>query len=87
MLRFGYLNAVEATSRRFMAPGEYAYWLEGDPAARDYPGPSGDIVVRKGQVRDGGPLSRRACRISSWNSWPKEAAYLHQRWYEFASTF
>ena len=87
MLRFGYLNAVEATSRRFMAANEYAYWLEGKPAARDYPGPFGDIVVRKGQVRDGGPFSRRVCRIASWNSWPKEADYLLRRWDEFASTF
>ncbi len=87
MLRLGYFNAVETTSRHFTAPGEYAYWLEGKPAAADYPGPSGDIVVRKGRVRDGGPFSRRACRISSWNSWPREEVYLHDRWYEFVSAF
>jgi putative spermidine/putrescine transport system substrate-binding protein len=87
MLRFGYFNAVEATSRRFMTADEYAYWIGGKPAARDYNGPSGDIVVRKGQLRNGGPLSRRACRIASWNSWPREAAYLFRRWSEFASAF
>ena len=87
MLRSGYLNAVEATSRRFMPADEYAYWLEGKPAARNYKSPSGDIVARKGQVRDGGPFTRRACRIASWNSWPREAGHLQQRWYEFASTF
>ena len=87
MLRSDYLNAVEATSRRFMPADEYAYWLEGKPAARNYKGPSGDLVVRKGQMRDGGPFTRRACRIASWNSWPREADHLQQRWYEFASTF
>ena len=78
MLRFGYFNAVEATSRLFMPGDEFAYWVEGKPAARDYKGPSGDIVVGKGDVRDGGPFARRACRIASWNSWPSEAEHYLQ---------
>ena len=77
MLRSGYLSAVEATSRRFMPADEYAYWLEGKPAARDYKSPSGDIVARKGRTADGGPFTRRACRIASWNSWPREAGHFH----------
>jgi len=87
MLRSGYLNAVESTARRFMPADEFAYWLEGKPAARDYKSPSGDIVARKGQFRDGGPFTRRACRIANWNTWPREADYLQQRWLEFSSTF
>ena len=87
MLRFGYFNAVEQTARAFIGRNEYAYWLEGKPAARDFVGPFGDKVVRRGQVRDGGPFSRRACRIASWNSWPREATHLQRRWDEFASNF
>ena len=87
MLRANFLNAAQATSRRSMPADEYAYWLEGKPAARNYKSPSGDIVARKGTFRDGGPFTRRACRIASWNSWPREADHLHQRWSEFASTF
>jgi putative spermidine/putrescine transport system substrate-binding protein len=87
MLRFGYFNAVADTARRFMGQNEYAYWVDGRPADRDYLGPYGDKVVRRGQVRDGGPFSRRACRIASWNSWPREAARIERRWSEFASTF
>jgi putative spermidine/putrescine transport system substrate-binding protein len=87
MLRFGYFNAVEGTARAFMGRNEYAYWVEGAAAARDFVGPFGDKVVRKGQVRDGGPFSRRACRIASWNSWPREATHLERRWQEFASMF
>jgi len=87
MLRSDFLNAAQATSRRFMSADEYAYWLEGKPAARDYKSPSGDIVARRGTTRDGGPFTRRACRIASWNSWPREANHFHQRWAEFASTF
>jgi putative spermidine/putrescine transport system substrate-binding protein len=87
MLRSNFLNAVQATSRRFMPADEYAYWLEGKPAARNYRSPTGDIVARTGTTRDGGPFTRRACRIASWNSWPREADHLHRRWSEFASTF
>src|SRR5262245_21504468 len=79
-LRQGYYNAVQETSRRFMAPGEYAYWLEGRPADRNYPGPYGNTSVRRGQTRDGGSLAGRACRISSWNSTPREYDYLVERW-------
>jgi putative spermidine/putrescine transport system substrate-binding protein len=87
MLRLGYLTAVATPSRRFMSAAEYAYWLEGTPAAGNYKNPDGDIVARRGQVRDGGSFTRRACRIASWNSWPREAERLQQRWFEFASTF
>jgi putative spermidine/putrescine transport system substrate-binding protein len=87
MLRFGYFNAVAETARAFMGRNEYAYWVDGKPADRDYPGPYGDKVVRRGHLRDGGPFTRRACRIASWNSWPAEATLLQRRWYEFVSTF
>ena len=87
ILRSGYLTAVATPSRRFMSADEYAYWLEGKPAAMDYRNPSGDIVARKGQVADCGPFTRRTCRIASWNSWPREADHLQERWSEFASTF
>ena len=86
-LRSGYLNAVASTSRRFMSADEYAYWLDGKPAAGNYKSPDGDFVARKGHVRDGGPFTRRACRIACWNSQPREADYLLERWLEFASMF
>ena len=86
-MREGYYSAAQATSRRLVAPGEYAYWIEGKPANRTYPGPFGDKEVRKGQFRDGGSLARRACRISSWNSTPSKKQYFHERWNQFISTF
>ena len=33
LLRQGYYTGVQATSRRFMAPGEYGYWMEGEPGS------------------------------------------------------
>jgi putative spermidine/putrescine transport system substrate-binding protein len=87
LLREGYYSAVQATSRRFMEPGEYAYWIAGKPADRVYPGPFGDSSVRKGRVHDGGSLTSRACRISSWNSTPRQEQYFVERWQQFISTF
>jgi putative spermidine/putrescine transport system substrate-binding protein len=87
LLQEGYYSAVQGTSRRFMAPGEYAYWIEGKPADRAYAGPFGDTSVRKGQVRDGGSLVQRACRISSWNTTATQDSHLFERWQQFTSTF
>jgi putative spermidine/putrescine transport system substrate-binding protein len=87
LLQEGYYSAVQATSRRFMAPGEYAYWIEGRRADRAYPGPFGDKSVPKGGVREGGSLAQRACRISSWNSTPTQFPYFLERWQHFLSTF
>jgi putative spermidine/putrescine transport system substrate-binding protein len=85
LMRDGYYNAVQATSRRFVAPGEYAYWIEGKPADRNYAGPFGDVSVREGQTRDGGSFARRACRISVWNTRARE--YVAKRWNEFELSF
>lgn len=87
MLRSGYHNAVQATSRPFMPAGEYAYWVQGKPAAQNYRDPYGDDSVAVGQVRDGGSLATRVCRISSWNSTPRQQRYFLERWNEFISTF
>jgi putative spermidine/putrescine transport system substrate-binding protein len=83
MMRGGYYSAVQATSRTFVDPAEWAYWVEGKPAAKNLPGPFGDVTIRKGQVRDGGSLARRARKFASWNSIFRERAYQAQRWYEF----
>ena len=83
MMRLGYYNAVQATSRRFVDPAEWDYWIAGKPAARNLPGAFGDVTIRKGQVRDGGSFPRRTCRYASWNSVFREHAYQERRWRDF----
>jgi putative spermidine/putrescine transport system substrate-binding protein len=83
MMRSGYYSAAQATSRRFVETPEWDYWIEGKPAARDLPGPFGDVTIRKGQVRDGGSFVRRACRYASWNSIFREHKYQERRWRDF----
>jgi putative spermidine/putrescine transport system substrate-binding protein len=83
MLRLGYYNGVQATSRRFVDPAEWDYWIAGKPAAKNLPGAFGDVTIRKGQVRDGGSFTRRACGYASWNSVFREHAYQERRWHDF----
>jgi putative spermidine/putrescine transport system substrate-binding protein len=85
MMKQGYYNAVQETSRKHVEPTEYAFWILGKPAAKDLPGPFGDVSINKGQVRDGGSFVKRACKYSSWNSYFKENTYQVKRWNEFLS--
>ena len=83
-LRSGYLNAVAAPSRRFMPADEYAYWLEGKPAAMNYKSPSGDIVARKGHVTGRRPvhasrLPDRELELLAERSGPPPAALVRVR--------
>jgi putative spermidine/putrescine transport system substrate-binding protein len=82
-MRVGYYNPVQKTTRPLVSPAEWDYWIAGKPAARDLPGAFGDVTIRKGQVRDGGPYSRRACRYACWNSVFREHAYQERRWHAF----
>ncbi len=84
MMRQGYYNSVQETSRQFVEPEEWDYWIEGKPAAKDLPGITGQVGdIKAGQVRDGGSFVDRACHYSSWNSYFEENEYQVQRWNEF----
>jgi putative spermidine/putrescine transport system substrate-binding protein len=85
MMRVGYYHAVQATSRRFVDPAEWDYWIGGKPAAKDLPGAFGDVTIRKGQARDGGSFVRRACRFACWDSIFRNHAYQERRWRDFVT--
>jgi putative spermidine/putrescine transport system substrate-binding protein len=85
MMRQGYYNAVQETSREFVEPFEWDYWIDGKEAAEPIPNPFGQETegIPVGSVRDGGSFVERACRYSSWNSLMDEQQYQVQRWNEF----
>jgi putative spermidine/putrescine transport system substrate-binding protein len=84
MMRQGYYNAVQETSRQYVEPEEWAFWIDGQAAAKDLPGITGQVGdVKAGQVRDGGSFLDRACNYSTWNSHPQEEEYMIERWNEF----
>jgi putative spermidine/putrescine transport system substrate-binding protein len=80
MMRLGYYHAVQATSRRFVEPAEWDYWIAGKPAAKNLPGAFGDVTIRRGWMRDGGSFAKRACRYAAWNSIFRHHAYQERRW-------
>ena len=47
------------------------------------PDPFGNIVAKKGEVRDGGSYWNRFKNIAVWNSIMTENDYLVKRWTEF----
>ena len=67
-------------------PAEYDYWYGGKAASKDLPGITGQVGdIKKGQVRDGGSFTTRACKYSSWNSYFTQNQYQVDKVNQFLS--
>ncbi|MDS0859605.1 ABC transporter substrate-binding protein [Burkholderia pseudomultivorans] len=86
MARQGFYIANPERARRCMDEPEWAYWYNGEPAASDLPGPTGQHRNIAGQLRDGGDYAARMSRIAVWDSVMDEHNYLVRRWSEFLRT-
>ncbi|WP_084544651.1 ABC transporter substrate-binding protein [Derxia gummosa] len=83
--RQGYYAAVLDTAKAKMEPYEWAYWMEGKPAAKDIKAPDGTVLEKAGKVRDGGSYEQRMGGIACWNSIMDENTYMVQKWNEFVA--
>ena len=83
--RQGYYSAVLETAKAKMEPYEWAYWMEGKPAAQDIKSPSGDVLEKAGKIRDGGSYEQRMGGIACWNALMDENTYMVQKWNEFVA--
>jgi putative spermidine/putrescine transport system substrate-binding protein len=84
MMRQGYYNGAQEPTRAFVEPEEWDFWIEGQPAAKDLPGITGQVGdIKAGQVRDGGSFIDRACQYATWNSYFDENEYQVTKWNEF----
>ena len=83
--RQGYYSAVLDTAKAKMEAYEWAYWIEGKPASQDIKSPHGDVLAKKGDVRDGGSYEARMGGIACWNAVMDENAYMVQKWNEFVA--
>jgi putative spermidine/putrescine transport system substrate-binding protein len=81
--RQGYYSAVLETARDKMQPYEWAYWMEGKPAAQDIKAPDGTLLEKAGTVRDGGSYEARMGAVACWNAVMDENDYLVKKWNEF----
>ncbi|MEV8470292.1 extracellular solute-binding protein [Ralstonia sp. UNC404CL21Col] len=83
--RQGYYSAVLDTAKAKMEPYEWAYWMEGKPAAKDIKSPHGDVLAKAGSVRDGGSYEQRMGGIACWNAVMDENEYMVRKWNEFVA--
>jgi putative spermidine/putrescine transport system substrate-binding protein len=83
--RQGYYSAVLDTAKAKMEAYEWAYWMEGKPASQDIKSPKGDVLAKKGEVRDGGSYEARMGGIACWNAIMDENTYMVQKWNEFVA--
>jgi len=83
--RQGYYSSVLETAKAKMEPYEWAYWMEGKPAAKDIKSPHGDVLAKAGSVRDGGSYEQRMGGIACWNAVMDENEYMVRKWNEFVA--
>ena len=83
--RQGYYSAVLETAKAKMEPYEWAYWMEGKAAEKDFKAPGGQVLEKAGTVRDGGSYEQRMGGIACWNATMDENTYLIQKWNEFVA--
>ena len=83
MARQGYYMSTPERVREALMPKEWAYWYDGQAAACDLCGPSGNVVVRAGARRPGGSYWDRANRIAVWNTTMDEHNYATRAWDRF----
>jgi putative spermidine/putrescine transport system substrate-binding protein len=83
--RQGYYSAVLETAKAHMEPYEWAYWMEGKPAAKDIHAPDGSLLEKAGTLRDGGSYEQRLGGIACWNAVMDENEYMVKKWNEFVA--
>ncbi len=81
--RQGYYSAVLETAKANMTPDEWGFWMEGKPAQGDIKNPQGQVVEKKGAVRDGGSFYERMGAVACWNAVMDEDRYMVQKWNSF----
>ncbi len=81
--RQGYYAAVLETAKANMEAYEWAYWMEGKPAAKDIKAPDGTVLEKAGTVRDGGSYEARMGAVACWNAVMDENDYMIRKWNEF----
>jgi putative spermidine/putrescine transport system substrate-binding protein len=82
LMRYGYYSAVQGACAAYVSQDEWDYWIAGKPAGSDLDSPFAQRSIRKGEVRDGGSVVERTCRIAAWRSRFDEAEHARERWRE-----
>ncbi|WCN09824.1 ABC transporter substrate-binding protein [Marinomonas mediterranea] len=81
--RQGYYSAAPSTSKDYMTPDEWGFWIEGKPAQGTILSPDGNVMEKAGAVRDGGSYWERMGAVACWNSVMDQNKYMVRKWNEF----
>lgn len=83
--RQGYYISNPQRSQPLLSQAEWDYWYRGKPATEDLQGTSGQVVVKKGAVRDGGSYEKRFGNVAVWNTVMDTYEYSLRLWNDFLS--
>jgi len=83
--RQGYYISNPDRIKPFLSKNEWEYWYEGKPATSDLKGTDGQVVVKKGRIRDGGSYNNRFSNVAVWNTVMDTYEYTLSAWNEFLS--
>jgi putative spermidine/putrescine transport system substrate-binding protein len=83
--RQGYYTAVLDTAKQHMTPDEWGYWMEGKPCAEPIKSPTGEVLAKPGETRDGGAFLDRMGKVAVWNTVMDEDKYMVRKWNEFVA--
>ncbi|TWU47514.1 hypothetical protein Poly51_53140 [Rubripirellula tenax] len=83
--RQGYYISNPARSREFLSQDEWDFWYEGKPARKDLTGTDDRVVVKKGEIRDGGSYEKRFSNIAVWNTVMDTYEHTLGAWHDFLS--
>ncbi|MEP3482391.1 MAG: extracellular solute-binding protein [Fuerstiella sp.] len=81
----GYYISNPQRSRKSLSDAEWDYWYDGQAAKQDLLGTDGQVVVKQGEIRDGGSYTKRFSRIAVWNTVMNNYEYSLPGWNEFLS--
>jgi putative spermidine/putrescine transport system substrate-binding protein len=82
LARQGYYATFPDWARGHLDADEWAYWYDGQPAARVLTDPYGVPCIPEGHRREGGSHRERMSRARVWNSFMDEHTHITRRWRE-----
>ena len=83
--RQGYYTAVLNTAKEHMSADEWGYWMEGQPCKDPILSPTGEVLAKPGETRDGGSFWERMGKVAVWNTVMDEDRYMVRKWNEFVA--
>ena len=83
--RQGCYTGVLGTAKANMSADEWGYWMEGKPCTKPVLSPTGEVIAKPGEARDGGSFTERMGHVAVWNTVTDQDKYMVRKWNEFVA--